>query len=111
MSEQQKPDPLEELPRDKLKAVLQSLEAEKERRREALIAAGKLIVLSETIVVGKGIEPEAREAARAEMRARHLAAHPEDEGKEIECNILWIVTGVVRRPVDEQSLTEAIAAG
>jgi hypothetical protein len=47
-------------------------------------------------VVGKDPEPEAREAAKAEMRARHLASHPEDEGKEIECNVLWIVTGVER---------------
>ena len=99
MSEQQKPDPLEELPPDKLKAVLQSLEAEKERRREALIAAGKLIVIPVTMVVGKMSDKqrEAFEAEKPEKLAKHLAAHPEDRGKAVEWNVLWIVTGVQRR--------------
>jgi hypothetical protein len=96
MPEQKKPDPLEGLPHDKLRAVLQTLQAEKEKRRDARIAAGKLIVLSLTMVAGKSVERDALEAAKAEVLAKHLAEHPEDKGKAVEWDVLCILTGVER---------------
>src|SRR5215510_6047229 len=97
MQEPQKPDPLEGLSQDKLKAVLQSLEAEKVKRREECIKAGKAIALSVMAVVGKrGEEREVLEAAKAKVLARHLAEHPEDRGKAVEWQSLIIITGVRR---------------
>src|SRR5262245_56710054 len=99
MSEQQKLDPLEGLPPDKLEATLQRLEMEKERRREEQIANGKLIVLTPvTRIVSRGYSepPEVLEATKAEAIARHLAQHPEDRGKTFEVKLLTIITGVER---------------
>jgi hypothetical protein len=112
MPEPQKPDPLEELLPSKLEAVLKSLEAEKSRRREERVKAGKLIILTATVVTGTGADSKDIEAAKAATLARHLADHPEDADKVVEFDVLVIVTGVQRSehfgsfPVAEAQLVQ-----
>ena len=91
-------DPLEGLPRDKLQAVLQSLEAERQRRRDEQIAAGKLILLHTTRVVGvvRNERPEVVEAAKAAAIAKQIAQFPADSGKAFEVDVQTIITGVQR---------------
>ena len=79
MSEQRKLDPLEGLPPDKLEAALQRLKTEKQRRREALIAAGKLIVLSVTSIVSRGYSKQSGDLKA--VKDRVLAEHLVKQGK------------------------------
>jgi hypothetical protein len=74
--------------------VLQSLEAEKERRREALIAAGKLIVLSVTRIVSQGCSEQSGDlkAVKDTVLAEHLAKHLGDRGKAVEWKVVTIIS-------------------
>jgi hypothetical protein len=88
---------MEELSNEKLEAALAHLEAERERRRDEQVAAGKLILLHTTRAVGVAREtPEAIEAAKAAAIAKHLAQHPADRGKTFHVNVRTIITAVVR---------------
>jgi hypothetical protein len=76
----------------KLEAALEKLEIEKDRRTQAKIDSGE-VVLVQTVVVVHPDEDE--EAARARAVARHPAP---DDGRAVHRKFFYIFTGVPRDP-------------
>jgi hypothetical protein len=72
--------------------ALAALEAEKERRLQAKIDAGELVVQTVTVVCARDEDVE-------EATARELAKHPApDDGREVHREFFYVFTGVPRGP-------------
>jgi hypothetical protein len=74
---------------DKAQAALEQLEAERERRLQAKIDSGEVVVRTITVVC-------AREEDVEEATERELAEHPASDG--IHDELLYVFTGVPRAP-------------
>jgi hypothetical protein len=78
---------------DKALAALEQLEAEKERRLQAKIEAGELVMVETTVVVHRGEDEE-------EAVARAIDAHPIPDDGRHHRKLFFIYTGVPARDQD-----------
>jgi glutaminase len=76
---------------EQIEAALQHLEAEKQKRFEARVAAGEIAVVSVMV-----LNDQDEEAVKAAAIERHLADNPQDKGKELVLDLVYIDTGVPR---------------
>ena len=91
---EQKPNQLMDidvLTPEQIEAALHRLEAEKRKRFEARVAAGEIAVVSVMVLIDQD-----EEAVKAAAIERHLADNPQDKGKELVLDLLYIDTGVPR---------------
>jgi hypothetical protein len=91
---EQKPNRLidvEALTPEQIEAALQRLEAEKQKRFEARVAAGEIAVVSVMV-----LNDQDEAAVKAAAIEHHLAANPQDKSKELVLDVLYIDTGVPR---------------
>jgi hypothetical protein len=79
---------------EQIEAALQRLEAEKRKRFEARVAAGEVVTVPVMVLIDQ--DQEAQEAVKAAAIRRHLADNPQDKGKELVLDLLYIDTGVPR---------------
>jgi hypothetical protein len=81
-----------EIDNDKAQAALEQLETERERRLQAKIAAGEIVSVQTTVVVG------AHDDDTEDVVDRHVANLPTStpDGRPIHYDLLVIVTGVPR---------------
>jgi hypothetical protein len=81
---------MDDIEHDKALAALEQLEAEKERRLQAKIDAGDLVLVETTVVVHRGEEEE-------EAVARAIDAHPLPDDGRHHRELFFIYTGVPAR--------------
>jgi hypothetical protein len=85
---------MEETPTDKLEAILEELETERERRQRAKVESGEIVRIELTVAVGEADELESAVAkAKADKLAELQAA---GETREIHFDVFAVVTGVPR---------------
>jgi hypothetical protein len=86
-----RPIDVEALTSEQLLEALQRLEAEKRRRFEARVAAGEVVTVHAMALIDQDLG-----AVKAAAIERHLADNPQDKGKELVLDLLYIDTGVPR---------------
>jgi hypothetical protein len=86
---------MDDIDHDKALAALEQLEIEKERRLQARVDSGEVVVQTVTVVVSRG---EDAEAATARALANLPTSTP--DGRPIHHDLFMVVTGVPRRDPD-----------
>ena len=84
---------MDDIDHDKALAALEQLEAEKERRLQAKIDAGDLVLVETTVVVHRDEDEE-------EATARAIAAHPIPDDGRHHRELFYVYTGVPARDLN-----------